>query len=64
LFGPFRLHVAEKLFEKSGHLVKIGSRAVDILITQVERAPEVVTKHELVRQSSRASIDELDGVGC
>jgi predicted ATPase/DNA-binding winged helix-turn-helix (wHTH) protein len=49
-FGPFRLHITERLLEKNNQPVKLGSRALDILITLVERAPEVVTKRELIRR--------------
>jgi signal transduction histidine kinase len=46
-FGRFRLRAAERLLEKDGVRVKLGSRALDILIALVERAPEVVSKKEL-----------------
>jgi predicted ATPase/DNA-binding winged helix-turn-helix (wHTH) protein len=46
-FGPFRLSVAERVLEKEGVRVRLGSRALDILITLVERPTEVVTKKEL-----------------
>jgi signal transduction histidine kinase len=47
-FGHFRLRAAERLLEKDGVRVKLGSRALDILIALVERAPEVVSKRELL----------------
>jgi predicted ATPase/DNA-binding winged helix-turn-helix (wHTH) protein len=47
-FGPFRLHATERLVEKNGTPLKIGSRAFDILVTLLERAPEVVSKRELI----------------
>src|SRR5258705_2044727 len=46
-FGPFRLSPAERLLEKEGFPVRLGSRALDILIALVERPAEVVTKKEL-----------------
>jgi len=46
-FGPFRLSVAERVLEKEGVRVRLGSRALDILIALVERPTEVVTKKEL-----------------
>jgi predicted ATPase/DNA-binding winged helix-turn-helix (wHTH) protein len=49
-FGPFRLHATERLLEKNGTRLKIGSRALDILITLLERSPEVVSKRELIRR--------------
>jgi predicted ATPase/DNA-binding winged helix-turn-helix (wHTH) protein len=49
-FGPFRLHVSERLLEKNEAPLKIGSRALDILITLLEHAPEVVSKRDLIRR--------------
>jgi len=49
-FGPFRLHANERLLEKNGTPLKIGSRALDILITLLEHAPEVVSKRDLIRR--------------
>src|SRR6266404_5208568 len=46
-FGPFRLHITERFLEKHQQPVKIGSRALDILIALVESAPELVPKREL-----------------
>jgi DNA-binding winged helix-turn-helix (wHTH) protein len=47
-FGPFRLRPAERLLEKDGVQLKLGSRALDILIALVERAPGIVSKKELL----------------
>ncbi|HEY0801341.1 MAG TPA: winged helix-turn-helix domain-containing protein, partial [Steroidobacteraceae bacterium] len=47
-FGPFRLRATERILEKDGIALKIGSRALDILVTLVERAPEVVIKRDLI----------------
>ncbi len=47
-FGPFRLFAAERLLEKSDEPLQLGGRALDILITLVERAGEVVTRKELI----------------
>ena len=49
-FGPFRLHATERLLEMNGTPLKIGSRALDILITLLEHAPEVVSKRDLIRR--------------
>jgi DNA-binding winged helix-turn-helix (wHTH) protein len=46
-FGPFRLSISERALEKQGVPVRLGSRALDILITLLERPAEVVTKKEL-----------------
>jgi predicted ATPase/DNA-binding winged helix-turn-helix (wHTH) protein len=47
-FGPFRLFATERRLEKEGAPLKVGSRALDILILLVSRAPEVVDKRELL----------------
>ena len=58
-FGPFRLHVTKRLLEKNGVPVEIGSRALDILVTLLEQAPEVVSKHDLNRRAwGRLIVDE------
>jgi len=46
-FGPFRLSVTERILERGGVRVRLGSRALDILIALVERPAEIVTKKEL-----------------
>ena len=58
-FGPFRLYVTARLLEKNGVPVKIGSRALDILVMLLEQAPEVVSKHDLNRRAwGRLIVDE------
>ncbi|HEY0802888.1 MAG TPA: winged helix-turn-helix domain-containing protein, partial [Steroidobacteraceae bacterium] len=47
-FGPFRLRATERVLEKDGIALKIGSRALDILITLAEHAPELVIKRDLI----------------
>jgi predicted ATPase len=49
-FGPFRLHVSERLLERNETPLKIGSRTLDVLITLLEHAPEVVNKRDLIRR--------------
>jgi predicted ATPase/DNA-binding winged helix-turn-helix (wHTH) protein len=49
-FGPFRLRATERLLEKDGTPLKLGSRALDILIMLLEHAPEVVSKRDLIRR--------------
>jgi predicted ATPase/DNA-binding winged helix-turn-helix (wHTH) protein len=46
-FGPFRLLGAERRVERDGSHLKVGARALEILIALVERAEDVVTKREL-----------------
>jgi predicted ATPase/DNA-binding winged helix-turn-helix (wHTH) protein len=47
-FGAFRLRATERVLEKDGVPLKIGSRALDILVTLAERAPEVVSNRDLM----------------
>ena len=47
-FGPFRLFAAERLIERSGEPLQLGSRAMDLLIALVERAGDVVCQRELI----------------
>src|ERR1700722_11392342 len=47
-FGPFRLFPAERLIERSGERLQLGGRAMDILITLVERAGDVLSQRELI----------------
>ena len=43
VFGPFRVRATERVLEKDGLAVKIGSRAFDILVMLLQAAPAVVT---------------------
>ncbi|SIO48626.1 Predicted ATPase [Bradyrhizobium erythrophlei] len=47
VFGPFRLFLAERLLKKDSESLPVGGRALDLLITLVERAGEVITHKEL-----------------
>jgi predicted ATPase/DNA-binding winged helix-turn-helix (wHTH) protein len=47
-FGPFRLFAAGRLLEKADQPLQLGGRALDILITLVERAGEVISRKELI----------------
>ncbi len=58
-FGPFCLRPAQQLLLDADVPVRIGARALDLLIALVERAGEVVTKDELVaRVWPGISVDE------
>ncbi|HKM62138.1 MAG TPA: winged helix-turn-helix domain-containing protein [Acidisphaera sp.] len=47
LFGPFRLLPAQRLLLEGDRAVRLGSRALDLLIALIGRAGETVTKSEL-----------------
>jgi len=58
-FGPFRLFATERLLEKDGVPLNLGSRALDLLIVLTERATEVVSKRELMgRVWPKLAVDE------
>lgn len=47
-FGPFELVRSRKLLLQNGRPVRLGSRAIELLVVLVERAGEVVGKNELI----------------
>lgn len=47
-FGPFRLSTATRLLFEGERIVRLGGKAIAILIALVERAGELVTKDELI----------------
>ena len=47
-FGPFRLHVAQRLLERADTPIQLGARALDILIVLVTHAGNVVSKNDLI----------------
>jgi predicted ATPase/DNA-binding winged helix-turn-helix (wHTH) protein len=50
-FGPFQLFSIERRLQKDGKTVRIGSRALDILIALVERPGELISKNELTTRA-------------
>jgi predicted ATPase/DNA-binding winged helix-turn-helix (wHTH) protein len=46
-FGPFKLLRSERLLLQDGLPVRLGGRALDLLVALVERAGEVVSRQEL-----------------
>jgi DNA-binding winged helix-turn-helix (wHTH) protein len=47
-FGPFRLFATQHLLLEAEEPVRLGHRALEILITLVERCGDVVSKEELI----------------
>ncbi len=47
-FGAFRLFTAERRLEKNGVPVRLGGRALEILLALAEHAPEIVDKNDLI----------------
>ncbi|WP_050401769.1 ATP-binding protein [Bradyrhizobium embrapense] len=48
LFGPFRLSTSKRVLLEGERVIRLGSKAIEILIALVERAGELVSKRELV----------------
>ncbi|WP_428485662.1 ATP-binding protein [Rhodopila sp.] len=58
-FGPFRLFAAERRLENDGKPVRLGGRALDLLIVLVERAGEVVSNRDILESVWRdVTVDE------
>jgi len=47
-FGPFTLSPFERLLERDGVRVRLGGRALDLLIALVDSAGEIVSKKDLI----------------
>ena len=48
VFGPFRLLPLERRLLEGERAVRLGSRAMDLLLALLERAGDIVDKHELL----------------
>ncbi len=57
-FGPFRLIPSQQLLLEDGAAVRLGSRALEILIALVERPGEVVSKRELMNRGWPGTVVE------
>lgn len=57
-FGPFSLLPAQRLLFEGDKPVRLGSRALDLLIALVERPGELVGKHELMASVWRGTFVE------
>jgi len=51
VFGPFRLIPAQRMLLEDGKPLRLGSRALDILITLVESAGETIHKDQLIART-------------
>jgi predicted ATPase/DNA-binding winged helix-turn-helix (wHTH) protein len=59
-FGPFRLYTSQRVLEKNSKPLKIGSRALDVLLTLLEHAPEVVSNRDLIQRAwGKLVVDEV-----
>src|SRR6516165_5250292 len=50
-FGSFRLIPAQRMLSEDGKPLRVGSRALDILVGLVERAGQTVSKEELIARA-------------
>jgi predicted ATPase/DNA-binding winged helix-turn-helix (wHTH) protein len=50
-FGSFRLNPAQRLLLEDGKPLRLGSRALDILVTLVESAGETIRKDQLIART-------------
>ena len=58
-FGPFELSSTERVLRREGEAVRLGGRALDILIYLAERPGEVIAKQELMdRVWSDVTVEE------
>jgi predicted ATPase/DNA-binding winged helix-turn-helix (wHTH) protein len=48
VFGPFRLHAAQRRIERNGSPIQLSDRAFDILLTLIIQAGTVVSKSDLM----------------
>src|SRR5262245_53234356 len=51
VFGSFRLLPAQRILLNDGKPLRLGSRALDILVTLVERAGETIPKEQLIART-------------
>ncbi|ESY68924.1 MULTISPECIES: winged helix-turn-helix domain-containing protein [Mesorhizobium] len=61
-FGSFRLDRAQRLLLRDGEPVRIGSRALDLLIVLVDHAGDVISKYELLKLVWRDTVVDEAGV--
>src|SRR5262249_9082059 len=49
-FGPFRLFPKARFLQRDGSAIRIGSRALEILIILTEQPGEIINKRELIKR--------------
>ena len=57
-FGPYRIHPRQRLVLEAGRPLRLGRRAVDILLILLEQAGNVVSKQELIARVWPTSVVE------
>jgi predicted ATPase/DNA-binding winged helix-turn-helix (wHTH) protein len=61
-FGSFRLFVQQRRLERDGQDIKVGSRALDLLIALADRAGKVVSKEDLTARVWPDTVVEESGL--
>jgi len=49
-FGPFRLNPTRRTLARDGKPLRLGSRALDLLIALVESGENLISKEELLKR--------------
>ncbi|WP_455884617.1 ATP-binding protein [Pseudomonas spelaei] len=57
-FGPYRIHPRQRMVLEAGRPLRLGKRAVDILLILLEQAGNVVSKQELIARVWPKSVVE------
>ncbi|MBF6030495.1 helix-turn-helix transcriptional regulator [Pseudomonas sp. P115] len=57
-FGPYRVHLRQRLVLEAGRPLRLGRRAVEILLILLEQAGNVVSKQELIARVWPKSVVE------
>ncbi|BBP64376.1 MULTISPECIES: ATP-binding protein [Pseudomonas] len=57
-FGPYRVHPRQRLVMEAGQPLRLGRRAVDILLVLLEHAGQVVSKQQLIARVWPKSVVE------
>src|SRR5713101_2885455 len=55
-FGSFRLIPAQRMLLEDGKPLRLGSRALDILVTLIESAGETIRKDQLISRTWPATV--------
>src|SRR5579862_1178834 len=60
-FGAFELRPVQRILSEKGRRIRLGDRALDLLLTLVERPGELVTKEELIARAwPRSVVEEVN----
>ncbi|MCJ8206878.1 winged helix-turn-helix domain-containing protein [Pseudomonas sp. RGM2987] len=57
-FGPYQVHPRQRVVLEGGQPLRLGRRAVEILLVLLEHAPEVVSKQQLIARVWPRSVVE------